>query len=305
MASIDFHLGDLSQINPTTRPFPLLLNNYLQPDSTASLDHTTQQILNQFSQQGKRGADSIWAFANEVVDFAKYVPADHPAHTKLLDLLVSIYTSPRFTELPHKYKDEQLWMELREHLDSKIPSPLPQPPRIDLVKVVMTELDDSPPGEGGPAPADQHYRNYNAFAADVYRLLAGDLEQVQDWALWEFEISHEGGNERFDCEIRDGYAMAAAEWILIDGDTIFRFFREGHPSVMRYPGPLWKARQETLVKEGVEKSEMPMRRWRFWLERFQALAKGERDDEFQFADETKALCKKAVEKMESLETGPE
>ena len=84
MASIDFHLGGLSQINPTTRPFPLLLNNYLQPDSTANLDHTTQQILDQFSQEGKPGADSVWAFANEVVDFAKYVPADHPAHSTQL-----------------------------------------------------------------------------------------------------------------------------------------------------------------------------------------------------------------------------
>ena len=106
--------------------------------------------------------------------------------------------------------------------------------------------------------------------------------------------------------VRDAYNMAAAQWILINGELLLEYIRNApHDGDNgEVPGPRYKTELSGLVFKKKSR-ELTLRRWPFWRDDFSAVASGERDHEkgSNFSQTCKEMSAKAAEKMELLERG--
>lgn len=96
--------------------------------------------------------------------------------------------------------------------------------------------------------------------------------------------------------ITDGtYVLAAAQWILLYGQSLFkqvRFAGEVSGEDLRRwsPGPKYKGG-----------AELTLRRWRFWRDRYKAIASSSEEDEQRYGEECKNVATKAAALMDALE----
>lgn len=128
--------------------------------------------------------------------------------------------------------------------------------------------------------------NYNAFIANLYSHHVFDTDPT--YAIWTLRDALETENE--NSSIREAWILAAAQWIIWDGQSLFKHILS--PGKIS-PEDLQSWRSGPLY-EG--KQVMSLERWRFWKERFGFIA-----GEEKVGDECKTVAAKATNMMGSIE----
>jgi len=145
----------------------------------------------------------------------------------------------------------------------------------------------------GPDPDDPSiYVNFHAFAANLFehRIFRTD----PTWAIWAQREAHENiPAEEFS--IHAAYVLAAAQWILWSGQSLFKqviVTGDVSPRELQFwtPGPLY----------GVD-SQLSLRRWRFWKDGFSNVAFSGEKEEKALVQECNKVAAKASQLMDSLE----
>lgn len=144
----------------------------------------------------------------------------------------------------------------------------------------------------GPDPENpSEYVNFHAFAANVFERRF--FSNGPTWAIWAQRDAHEDRREEKGV-IRDAYVLAAAQWILWYGQSLFKqvLFPGDAPDDLRpwTPGPLYHG-----------KASLSLHRWHFWRDGFNAVASGQEKGGEAFGQECTSVAAKAVEIMDSLE----
>ena len=63
-----------------------LLQDFLQPDTTLTMETTAQSVLTILGEQVPH-SDEVWSFGEMCIEVAEQIPYYHPSQLKLVDLL--------------------------------------------------------------------------------------------------------------------------------------------------------------------------------------------------------------------------
>lgn len=247
-----------------------ILHDFLQPDTASTLETTAQSILDLLPENAPYGHE-VWILGETCIEIAEQIPYHHPSQLKLAALLDYIGMSPKLGKIGGSATEMITWQYFRYQR---------------LGESIRDNLD-------GPDPdRPMHYVNFHAFVAnlDERRIFRTD----PSWAIWAQREAHE---ERLKgpASTRDEYVLAAAQWILWYGQSFFKeiiYSREADLDTLRgwTPGPLYNGTKF-----------LSLHRWRFWRDRYNAVASGGKEDENGFGQECKTVAAKAAEMMDSLE----
>ena len=156
----------------------------------------------------------------------------------------------------------------------------------------------------GPEPENPiAYVNFHAFAANVFEHRLFRITDP-DWAIWALrdglEETHDKENEK---GVRDAYILAAAQWILWFGQTLYKSLLLASSSSKNSglkeerawrPGPMYSG-----------KAVLSIDRWHFWIDRFivygSSSEKPDRSVLGPCSEECQRLARKAAEMMDVLE----
>lgn len=158
---------------------------------------------------------------------------------------------------------------------------------------MVSELAESRLFTIDPDPDDPSiYVNFHAFAANLFerRIFRTD----PTWAIWAQREAHETGSSE-DSSIRAAYVLAAAQWILWSGQSLFKQVIStgdvSHRELQFWtPGPLYGG-----------DSHLSLRRWRFWKGGFTIFAFSGEKEEKAFIRECKKVAAMTAQLMDSLE----
>ncbi|KAI9826650.1 MAG: hypothetical protein M1832_006246 [Thelocarpon impressellum] len=136
------------------------------------------------------------------------------------------------------------------------------------------------------------YVNLHAFAANLHERRI--LPTNPAWAIRAHSEAHEGGAQGQD-GMRATYVLAAAQWILWYGQSLFKqvlFSGDVTSDDLRAwtPGPLYHGA-----------AHLTLQRWHFWKDGFRAAAAEGNEEEKGLGQECSTVAAKAAELMESLE----
>ena len=180
-----------------------------------------------------------------------------------------------------------------------------------------------------PDPEDpQRFVNFHAFVANIDERRIFSTDPL--WAIWTQREAHEDrrrsefpGQDQ-DC-VRDAYVMAAAQWILWYGQTLFKQLlspRKTSDKNYQYwePGPthngkaLLSLHQWHFWRDGFRavaswskrkkprsnhKATLSLHRWHFWRDGFRAVASGHTEEK----GEKKGEKKEKIENCEEAQKG--
>ena len=185
------------------------------------------------------------------------------------------------------------------------------------------------PFEGYPL---SYYVNFHAFAANLfeYRIFPNGCT----WAIWALRDAHEG-RQKETGSMRDMYVLAAAQWILWYGQSLFKHIiypGEIDKDTLRAwkPGPLyngtkflslhrwqfWKDSFKNVASGGwveekgrhsqecrsVSTKSLSFHRWQFWINSFKNVSSGGQDEEMGgYSQECRSVSAKAADIMDTLE----
>ncbi|PGH14741.1 hypothetical protein AJ79_02907 [Helicocarpus griseus UAMH5409] len=131
------------------------------------------------------------------------------------------------------------------------------------------------------------YISYHAFAANLHECSIYPASPT--FAIWALrkalEMKHEEGR------MRDTHVLAAAQWILWNGQSLFM--------QVRYPGDVGPDDKQNWSPGDLYDGEpLPtLHRWRFWSTRFREFAQ----QVHAVSDECKTVAAKAADMMDSIE----
>jgi len=148
----------------------------------------------------------------------------------------------------------------------------------------------------GPDPEKpRNYVNFHAFASNLFERRV--IHTSPTWAIWAQRDAFEG---REPYRERPGvpddiYILAAAQWILWYGQSIFKqvlFPGEVSSDHLRKwnPGPLYDG-----------KAHFTLHRWHFWRVGYNAVASSEKEKKKGYSQECKNVAAKAAAMMDALE----
>lgn len=150
----------------------------------------------------------------------------------------------------------------------------------------------------GPDPENPgHYVNFHAFAANVEERRIQGTDPT--WAIWALREAHEEickEEGKFRQLVRDELILAAAQWILWYGQSLFKqilFQGDVDPDDLVKswcPGELYRG--EGGLSRG---------RWRFWRDGFGAVAAWGGGEKEGYGEECVRVAARAAEIMEALE----
>ncbi|KAI9749597.1 MAG: 1,3-beta-glucanosyltransferase gas1 [Chaenotheca gracillima] len=258
MAALDLTMEDVEDDIFTEKSFNLL-HDFLQPTTTLTLESTADSILEVLSSCDPEGLE-VWDFGETCIMLAEQIPYHHPSQLKLVRLLEYL---GKPNSLEHGvFRYQRLGESLRESLDS-----------VDREKGIA-------------------YANFHAFAANLreHRIFRTD----PTWAIWAQREAHEGVSTRPNGS-RDVVLLAAAQWILLYGQTLFKqivFTGDISPREVQFwkPGPLYDGQ-----------ADLSLQRWYFWRDGFKSAASGEKEQNKGLGQECKSVAAKAADMMDSLE----
>lgn len=135
------------------------------------------------------------------------------------------------------------------------------------------------------------HANFHAFAANLNERRVTTTDPL--WPIWMQREAHETPLEGPQ-SIRDAHVLAAAQWILWYGQSLFKQVLSPGETPERpeswAPGPLYDG-----------KAALNIHRWHFWRDGFNAVARGEKGGEKGFGEECKNVAAKAAALMVSFE----
>ncbi|KAK7702412.1 hypothetical protein SLS64_009704 [Diaporthe eres] len=273
-SSLHLKIGVLCDNNGTVLDVKLAttLNEFLQPQSEVSIRDAAQSILTHLPAD-KPYSDEAFAFVDLIVEIAVQIPYQHPSHARLVRLLKYLTQSPKVVSRSTMEGEEELcinFQALGEQLRDNFQGP---------------EAEQTP----------LEWVNYHAFLA---RLEAAGVwtAGLPSFAVWEmrdaFEAEQSAKGEDQD-QLHQYHVMAAAQWILWNGQEIYKY--------MANPLPVSDVDEKTWwLGDCCTPSSMPvvsLARWQFWKEGFRA-AGAERGDG---SLECKDLAGRAAALMDVIE----
>ncbi|KAL4806920.1 hypothetical protein BDV18DRAFT_138503 [Aspergillus unguis] len=211
-----------------------ILNDFLQPESTMSLDKTVQSILALLPEKAP-GSTEIWSAGTVIVEVAGQIPYSHESQLKLASLVEKLSWADKF-------------LQTRPSADGM---------RYKCVALAM-EMRDC---HNGPNDEDvNEWPNLSAFYAHVDA--RGVLSAHPTFAIWAMRDAFE--NTDGVPELKYQEIIAAAQYILWNGQGLFnqiRYFGDVDEGDLRSwrPGPLYDG-----------ESGLSLHRWRFWKAGFVA-----------------------------------
>ncbi|KAI9847730.1 MAG: hypothetical protein M1837_001978 [Sclerophora amabilis] len=268
MASLDLKVEDASGDILTEKTFHLL-RGFLQPDTSLTLDSTAQSILDLLSPYAPHSTE-VWVFGETCIELAEQIPYYHPSQLKFAELLEYLGQSAVFGQIdtatsPNKrkyHRYQRLGESLRDALNT-------------------TEPENA-----------NAYANFHAFAANIHERRI--FRTNPTWAIWAQREAHEtAGKEQG--RYRDGYVLAAAQWILWYGQSLFK--------QVLFPGEI-SSRDLQRWKPGplyCGKAYLSLQRWHFWRDGFKSVASGEKEKVEWVSQECTNVAAKAAEMMDSME----
>lgn len=136
------------------------------------------------------------------------------------------------------------------------------------------------------------YVNFHAFVANL------DERRIfrtrPTWAIWAMRDAHETSLAQNGNSTRDEHVLAAAQWILWYGQTLFK----GIICLGDTPGDLgpWTP---GLLYGG--RADLSIERWHFWRHGFRAVGFGGKEDERAYGEVCRKVAARAAEMMDALE----
>ncbi|KAH8650568.1 hypothetical protein BGZ60DRAFT_421368 [Tricladium varicosporioides] len=248
----DSRLGEGSYLENDHQIF-LILRDFLQPYSSILFDTAVQRVFTILTQSHA----NFRSFNSVCLELAEQIPYHHPSQLKLTRLV---------------------WLMGRNRGNDDGNSLMDTPAaRISYYQHLLEDATDncSDPGADGTDP--KRYVNYQAFLANLVGFglwlpnPAGALYAMRG----AFEEDHEGE----PCAIRSAWFMGAAQWILWNGQELFKL---------------------VLLSESLETEErmhVTHNKWKGWIQKFEEVASSADVDQ-----ECRAVTARAAELMAVMES---
>ena len=99
-----------------------LLQSYLQPDTSLTLDATSQKILDSIPEEKPSMSQEVWLFGELCIELAEQIPYHHPSQIRLADLLEKLAEWSKFGSFNyagHHQSFHKLGENLRDALHRK------------------------------------------------------------------------------------------------------------------------------------------------------------------------------------------
>jgi hypothetical protein len=246
----------------------LVLRDFLQPYSTIRLGDAVDRILEVFPD----GYSDLQSINTVCFELAEQIPYRHPSQLKLARLLWLIGRSQKRI-VKSRIKACARGNSFKRHLTYAQDAPTTVN---TFYQHLLEDLVDNRgnPGDDGADPS--RYVNYQAFVANLMEV--GVWLPGPSLALYAmrgtFQESHEGEGPA----IRDAWALGAAQWILWNGQGLFK--------LVLWPGD---GKME-------EMQQITLKDWHTWRARFREIA-----GSGKFGEECRTVAGKAANMMDMLE----
>lgn len=315
MSSLDLRMEEPEIYSSQVKHLFSILHDYLQPKTVTTLQYTAASIVAILPKRDI-GSTEVWMFGELCIQLAEQIPYYHPLQLKLVALVDYLQLCPQLFEIfedrevkkgklnqalgtltgcttllqgkstGHYLRHSRLGESMRDNLNGNT----------TFFPSTMTALTIA--FETGPDPENPgYYVNFHAFAANIQecRVLGGDFT----WAIWVLREAHEDicmEEGEFRQLVRDELILAAAQWILWCGQSLFKqvLFREDID-----PNLLAKAWCTGKLYHG--EGGLSMDRWRFWRNGFEGIAAGARGEKEGYGEECVRVAARAAVIMKTLE----
>ncbi|KAK1762555.1 hypothetical protein QBC33DRAFT_461266, partial [Phialemonium atrogriseum] len=218
-----------------------ILKDFLQPDSKTSLESAAKSLLVLIPTNASEHAE-VCSFGEICVELAEQIPYHHPSQLKLVQLLHYLSRSPKFM---YKYE---------------------RPPQEEAQGAFQLLWESIVDWASGPDEENHNaWVNINAFKANLFATGVWGTSPGQSLKTLCDAFETKKPEEAWE---RDCKVMAAAQWILWHGQTLFKLIIYDHLEEPPGEGSNWGFGNE------LEGSKMPPRsveRWRFWKAGFEAV----------------------------------
>ncbi|KAL3476732.1 hypothetical protein BJX99DRAFT_258066 [Aspergillus californicus] len=222
--------------------FPIL-NDFLQPDTTRSLDETFKAIMDLLPQSTSVDTD-VWAAGTVILELAEQIPYSHPSQLKLARLVDTLSLTDRFNYRPDergvRYRCTRLGDAMCDAFDGPNPDIPNEWPNLSAFYAHLEAC---------------HIHPYRPSSA-IQTLRSAFEERMED-------------EEDYFQGMKDQSILAAAQYILWSGNELFKAVSyagdvEESDQGAWHPGPLYDG-DWTLN----------LQRWRFWKGGFEAAVQDE------------------------------
>lgn len=265
-SSVDVQIP--KEYNPLDYLVYLILRDFLQPGSSISLDAATHRILDVFPD----GYMHLRSINTVFCELASQIPYYHSSQHKLATLLHCIAgDKSRITKSGYKVCPAP-------NTSSRIELTIEKDP-VEAIHFFYQDLSEAlnENTNGGPGDDDEppmYYVNYQAFLANLEDI--GLFVPGPRSAILAMRSAFQDIDEKEGPEIRGAWIMGAAQWILWNGQGLFKQL-------------LWPGNNQTGMR-------FDMSVWRAWNNGFKdTAARGD------FGKECKNVSKRAFEIMDVLE----
>ncbi|KAI9842659.1 MAG: hypothetical protein M1838_003050 [Thelocarpon superellum] len=255
MASLDLKMGDPPGHVLTDKTFHILRDS-LQPDTILTLKRTTESILDLVSEHAPLSepaplSSEVGDVGDAFIEMAEQIPHHRPAQVKLVDLLEELSLSPKLGIA--SYSSRQSGSE-------------------DLLHTPKTSIRDYDGinAQSAAVPEPEKARRF-VNLMPLQRTFCTD----PSWAIWAQRNAHETGTRHSgrDDEERghEAYVMAAARWILLYRQSVFKQVRSPPIDVSAHDLRAWSP---GLLYHGPVTPPLSLARWHVWRDSFRTEAAG-------------------------------
>ncbi|KIH90541.1 hypothetical protein SPBR_09042 [Sporothrix brasiliensis 5110] len=249
----------------TERKIATLLCDFLQPDSKLSNDEVVTSILALIPANAPSSRE-LQSFGALCVGLAEQVPYHHPSQLKFARLLRMLAKSPKFLNKYRLDNTAEDMLAFFQHFRNSLTD--------------ASGLDEEFPYD---------WVNINAFEAKLCAIGIWGTTPGQGFIQLRYVFEQPKRLEATAFETNTEI-MAAAQWIIWFGQSMFNFFLYDEGSESSYICDLWN-------EEGtVPFQPRSLERWRFWAKKFDEV--GSWSDA---TDECKDLTARAARIMHALE----
>lgn len=247
-----------------------ILSEYVQPQSQVSHHDAALSILAQIP-AAKPYSDEGFSLASIVIGIASQISYRHPSQLRLVRLLKYLTRSPKVVSPSTVKGEEELcvnFQALGEQLRDNLQGP---------------EAEETP----------IEWVNYHAFLAQLDAVGVW-TPGLSSFVVWEMRDAFEEEPEP-QGQFHQYHVMAAAQWILWDGQQIFKYMATPLP-VSDDEVRMWRLGDRFSSSDVAVVS---VARWQLWKEGFKAAAAA--SEEGEGSHECKDLAGRAATLMDAIE----